>query len=317
MSIRHVPPIIVMGRICVDLYPREVNTALKDVSGFTKTIGGSAANVSVAIARHGRDIALVSKVGDDAFGQFLIEQLGRYGVGNRWVTPVPDMQSVLTFCEMYPPDNFPFYTYRNPTAPDMMLTADDVPLDLLAATPLLWSTATGLSREPSRSAHYSAWAARGRADYTVLDLDYRPTFWDSEEEAAREIPRALEHVNIAVGNLDECEIAVGERDPLRAADALLDRGIDIAVVKQGPRGVLAKTRSETIEVPPIPVEVVNGLGAGDAFGGALVHGLLEGWPLAQTIRFANSAGAIVATRFECSAAMPTSEEVLAMVAHQS
>lgn len=309
-----ITPVIVIGRICVDLYPREVNTALKDVSGFTKTIGGSAANVAVAIARHGHDIALVSKTGADPFGEFLAEQLDRYGVDNRWVTPTPGMQSVLTFCEMYPPDHFPFYTYRTPTAPDMLLTADDLPLDLITTTPLLWATATGLSREPSRAAHYAAWRARARGGITVLDLDYRPTFWDSPDEAAREIPLALEQVTVAVGNLDECEIAVGERDPHRAADALLDRGIELAVVKQGPRGVLAKTRDETIEVLPIPVDVINGLGAGDAFGGALAHGLLEGWPLAQTLTFANAAGAIVTTRFECSAAMPTSAEVAALVA---
>ena len=306
-------PIIVMGRIGVDLYPTEVNTHLKDVSGFTKTIGGSAANVSVAIARHGHPTALVSRTGNDQFGQFLVEQLARYGIENRYVTPVEGMQSTLTFCEMFPPDNFPFYTYRNPTAADMFLSVEDVPLDLVASTPLFWATATGLAREPSRAAHYAAWAARNRTGYTVLDLDYRPTFWDSEEEARREIPPALEHVNIAVGNLDECEVAVGERDPHRAADALLDRGMDLAVVKQGPLGVLAKTREETLEVRPIPIDVVNGLGAGDAFGGALVHGLVEGWPLAKTLAYANAAGAIVATRFECSAAMPTTDEVRAMV----
>ncbi|MCU1569948.1 MAG: 5-dehydro-2-deoxygluconokinase [Naasia sp.] len=306
-------PIVVIGRIGVDLYPTEVNTALKDVSGFTKTIGGSAANVSVAIARHGHEVALVSRTGADQFGQFLVEQLERYRIQNRFVIPVAGMQSVLTFCEMFPPDHFPFYTYRNPTAPDMFVRIDDVPLDLVATTPLFWATATGLARQPSRDAHYAAWKARNRQGPTVLDLDYRPSFWDSAEEAAREIPRALEHVNIAVGNLDECEIAVGERDPQRAADALLDRGMDLAVVKMGPLGVLAKTRTETLEVRPIPVDVVNGLGAGDAFGGALVHGLVEGWPLARTLAFANAAGAIVATRFECSAAMPTTAEVLEMV----
>lgn len=303
-----------MGRIGVDLYPTEVNTFLKDVTGFTKTVGGSAANVAVAVARHGHDVALITRTGDDQFGQFLSEQLTRYGIDIRFVSPVAGMQSVLTFCEMFPPDSFPFYTYRNPTAPDMLLTVDDVPLDLIAGAPLFWATATGLAREPSRAAHYAAWKARGRAALTVLDLDYRPTFWNSAEEAALEIPRALEHVTIAVGNLDECEIAVGERDPNRAADALLERGIELAIVKQGPLGVLAKTRSETVEVRPIPIDVINGLGAGDSFGGALVHGLLSGWSLRHTLEFANAAGAIVATRFECSAAMPTTSEVDAMIA---
>ena len=134
-------------------------------------------------------------------------------------------------------------------------------------------------------------------------------FWASAAEASAEVGRALEHVTVAVGNREECEVAVGETEPQRAADALLDRGVELAIVKQGPRGVLAKTREETVEVPPYPVEVVNGLGAGDGFGGALCHGLLQGWPLERVLRFANIAGAIVATRRECSTAMPTTAEV--------
>ncbi len=121
--------------------------------------------------------------------------------------------------------------------------------------------------------------------------------------------KALEHVTIAVGNREECEVAVGETDPNRAADALLDRGLELAIVKQGPKGVLAATRDERVEVPTFPVEVVNGLGAGDAFGGALVHGLLGGWDLRRTLEFANVAGAIVASRLECSTAMPDEAEV--------
>ena len=104
-------------------------------------------------------------------------------------------------------------------------------------------------------------------------------FWADPAEATRQVDKALEHVTVAVGNREECEVAVGETDPQRAADALLERGLELAVVKQGPKGVLAATADERVEVPPFPVEVVNGLGAGDAFGGALVHGLLDGWDL--------------------------------------
>ena len=121
----------------------------------------------------------------------------------------------------------------------------------------------------------------------------------------------LPHATVAVGNLDECETAVGENDPHRAAAALLDAGVELAVVKQGPRGVLARTAGQTVEVAPFPTEVVNGLGAGDAFGGALCHGLLAGWPLDEVVEFANVAGAIVASRLECSSAMPTQDEVRA------
>ena len=194
-----------------------------------------------------------------------------------------------------------------------MIEPSELDLAAIRDARIFWATVTGLSQEPSRTAHHAAWEARGRRPLTVLDLDYRPMFWNSPAEATAEVTRALEHATVAVGNREECEIAVGETDPHRAADALLDRGLELAVVKQGPRGVLAKTRTETVEVEPFPVQVVNGLGAGDGFGGALCHGLLAGWPLEQVIRFANVAGAIVASRRECSTAMPTTAEVDALL----
>lgn len=301
--------VVVLGRICIDLYPTESGVRLEDVTTFSKSIGGSATNVAVAARRHGLPVTLLTRTGDDPFGRYAIRQLEEFGVDAGYVTPVPGIPSVLTFCEMFPPDDFPLYIWRNPTAPDMFIEPDDLPLDLISGADLFWATATGLSREPSHAAHLAAWTARGRAPLTVLDLDYRPMFWESADAARAAVGPALEHVTIAIGNAEECEIAVGERDAERAADALLERGIELAIVKRGPRGVLAKTRDERIEVAPIPVEVVNGLGAGDAFGGALCHGLVEGWPLGRTLEFANAAGAIVATRFECSTAMPTTVEV--------
>jgi 5-dehydro-2-deoxygluconokinase len=212
---------------------------------------------------------------------------------------------------MFPPDDFPLYFYRKPTAPDMQVRAEDIDLDTVRSARLYWSTVTGLSEEPSRSAHFAAWEARRRAPLTVLDLDWRPMFWSSPETARRWVRQALEHATVAVGNLDECEIAVGERDPHRAAAALLDLGMELAIVKQGPKGVLAADRDGVVEVPPAQVRVVNGLGAGDAFGGAVCHGLLAGWEIERTIGFANAAGAIVASRLACSAAMPTADEVAA------
>ena len=168
---------------------------------------------------------------------------------------------------------------------------------------------TGLCAEPSRSAHHVAWEARNRAPLTVLDLDYRPVFWTSREHAREQVQAALGHVTVAVGNLDECLTAVGTTDARAAAAALLAAGVELAVVKRGPDGVYARTKDTEVEVPPIKVDVLNGLGAGDGFGGALCHGLLAGWPLERVIRFANAAGAIVTTRLECSSAMPTTAEV--------
>ncbi|MBD2759468.1 5-dehydro-2-deoxygluconokinase [Yimella sp. cx-573] len=306
--------LIAIGRLGVDLYPLRSGVGLEDVDAFGRFLGGSAANVTVAAARHGRSAALVSAVGDDPFGRYLQRELGRFGVDAREVSVHPSLKTPLTFCEIFPPDDFPLYFYREPLAPDLTLEPDQLPLQRITDARIYWSTVTGLSREPSRATHQAAWTARGRRPLTVLDLDWRPMFWPSPGEAREVVSAALDQVTVAVGNLEECEIAVGERDPQRAGRALLDRGLELAVVKMGPQGVLAMTEDESVQVPPLPVEVVNGLGAGDAFGGALVHGLLAGWDLHRLLTFANAAGAIVAGRLECSSAMPTTDEVDAAIA---
>jgi len=301
--------VVALGRLGVDIYPLESGVGLEDVATFGKYLGGSAANVAVAAARYGRAVQLVSRTGDDPFGRYLHRELTRLGVDDSAVAVDPDLKTPITFCEIFPPDDFPLYFYREPKAPDLNITSDQLDADAIRAAGVLWATVTGLSQEPSRQTHFDAWAMRGRADHTVLDLDYRPMFWADPTEATAQVGRALEHVTVAVGNREECEVAVGETEPLRAADALLERGVRLAIVKQGPKGVLAKTADETVEVPPHFVDVVNGLGAGDAFGGALCHGLLSGWGLEDILRFANVAGAIVASRLECSTAMPTASEV--------
>ncbi|WP_279102189.1 5-dehydro-2-deoxygluconokinase [Gordonia bronchialis] len=301
--------VLAIGRSGVDIYPHQIGVGLEEVKSFGKFLGGSAANVAVAAARLGRRSALISGAGDDAFGRFVRAELARLGVDNRYVRVDEQYATPVTFCEIFPPDDFPLYFYRKPTAPDLQVRAEEIDTAAVHDARLYWSTVTGLSEEPSRAAHFAAWEARGRQSLTVLDLDYRPMFWNSPAEATEQVRRALSHVTVAVGNREECEIAVGETDPQRAADALLDLGVEMAIVKQGPRGVLGKTRHESVEVPPIPVDVVNGLGAGDSFGGSLCHGLLSGWPLEKILRHANAAGAIVAGRLECSTAMPTAIEV--------
>ena len=305
--------VVTMGRVGVDLYPLQDGVGLEDVETFGKYLGGSATNVAVAAARHGRASAVITRTGDDAFGRFVHKALAGFGVSDAFVSAVQGLNTPLAFCEIYPPDHFPLLFYRLPTAPDLQIRADELDLEAIARAGVFWATVTGLSEEPSREAHHVAWRARARAPLTVLDLDYRPMFWADPERARAEVRRALPHVTVAVGNREECEVAVGETEPRRAARALLDAGAEVAIVKQGPRGVLGMTRDEVVEVPPTPVRVTNGLGAGDGFGGALCHGLLAGWDLERVLRFANAAGAIVATRRECSTAMPTTAEVEALL----
>lgn len=304
--------VLTMGRSGVDLYPLEVGVGLGAVRTFGKFLGGSPTNVAIAASRLGRASAVITGVGDDPFGRFVREEMVRLGVSDAFVVTTPDLATPVTFCEIFPPDDFPLYFYRQPSAPDMQLRAQDLPFDAVRAASIMWFSVTGLSEEPSRSAHVAALATRDRRGHTVLDLDYRPVFWASADDARIEVSEFLGGVTVAVGNREECEVAVGETDPDRAADALLAAGVEIAVIKQGPLGTLAKTRSERVVVEPTRTTVVNGLGAGDAFGGSLCHGLLAGWSLEQTITAASAAGAIVAGRLECSTAMPTEDEVLAV-----
>jgi 5-dehydro-2-deoxygluconokinase len=301
--------VLTMGRIGVDIYPLQVGVSLRAVETFGKYLGGSATNVAVAAARYGRRSAVITRTGQDPFGEYLHDALRKFGVDDRYVTAVPGLPTPVTFCEIFPPDHFPIYFYRYPKAPDLEIAADELDLDAIRAARVFWVTVTGLSQEPSRGATLHALEARARAGITVLDLDYRPMFWSSREEARTWVQRALPHVTVAVGNLDECDTAVGEREPRAAAQALRDRGVEVVVVKQGPKGVLARDDHGEVEVPPVPVEVVNGLGAGDAFGGALCHGLLAGWDLERVMRFGNAAGAIVASRLACADAMPDAAEV--------
>lgn len=298
-----------MGRVGVDVYPNQIGVGLDEVTSFGKFLGGSPTNVAVAAARYGRSSAVITRTGADPFGRFIHQALHGYRVDDRFVTEVRGLPTPVTFCEIFPPDDFPIYFYREPKAPDLEINPSELDFDAIRAAKVFWVTVTGLCQEPSRSATLAALEARRRNGITVLDLDYRPMFWSSQDEAREQVQRALPYVTVAVGNLEECETAVGFREPQAASKALLDAGVSLAVVKQGPKGVLADDGSGPVEVLPVPVDVVNGLGAGDAFGGALCHGLLEGWDVERTIAFANAAGAIVAGRLSCSDAMPTAAEV--------
>ncbi|MBD7996215.1 5-dehydro-2-deoxygluconokinase [Arthrobacter sp. Sa2CUA1] len=311
--------VVTLGRISVDIYPNEISVGLEDVSSFGKYLGGSPANVAVAAARHGESAAVITRTGNDPFGRYLRRELVRYGVDDRFVEQVQGLQTPVTFCAIRPPEDFPLYFYgRFPTAPDLQLRPEEIDVEVVRETRILWSTVTGLCQEPSRSAHLAAHLVRPReqlrADqHTVLDLDYRPMFWESEESARVQIRELLQHVTIAIGNDKECAVAVGDGTPDEQADRLLAAGVHVAVVKLGREGVMAKTRDERVVSAPVPVRTINGLGAGDSFGGAFCHGINQGWPLKQVLDYANAAGAIVASRISCSDAMPTPGEVFALL----
>ena len=312
MTVSTTPPldVLTIGRCGIDIYPLQIGVGLEEVETFGKFLGGSPTNVAVAAARYRHRSAVITGVGDDPFGRFVCQEMRALGVYDDYVVPKPGMNTPVTFCEIFPPDNFPLYFYRQPSAPDLELDDADLPLDAVRDARIFWVSATGMSKEPSRAAHHAALDARARKAHTIIDLDFREMFWPDRATAHEQVVQVLPKVTVAIGNREECEVAVGETEPDRAADALLEAGVELAIVKQGPLGALAKTRDERIEMPVTPATTKNGLGAGDAFGGAVCHGLLSGWSLEKTIFAASTAGAIVCERIECSTAMPTEPELL-------
>jgi 5-dehydro-2-deoxygluconokinase len=301
--------LLTVGRIGVDLYADEPGVSFAEARRFEKSIGGSPTNVAVAAARLGRRTAVFTAVGADELGRYARLALERFGVDTRFVGTHPTLPTPIVLAAMDPPEDPWFVFRREPKAPDMEITLDDVDVEVARTVPVLWVSAGSLADEPSRTTVQTLLRARARRPHVVLDLDYRPSFWRSEEDARRVIGAAVDDASIAVGNRAECEIAVGTSDADAAADALLGRGVALAVVKLGGDGVLVATPDGRTLVPPVSVEVVSGLGAGDAFGGALCHGLLAGWSAVEAVEFANAAGALVASRLLCADAMPTEAEV--------
>jgi 5-dehydro-2-deoxygluconokinase len=313
------PQVLTVGRIGVDLYPEQTGVPLSAVTTFARSLGGTATNVAVGATRLGHRAAVLTKVGPDEFGTYARQALEGFGVDTTYVGTAEELLTPVVFCALDPPEDPPLLFYRLPVAPDLTLTKDDVPWDLVRDVPVLWVTGTGVSTEPARQTQLDMLAHRGRPDaaagrFTVLDLDWRPMFWPSPQDARREYELMLEHVTVVVGNRAEVEVAVGTADPEEAARRLLDHGVELALVKKGAEGVLVATREGVSTVAPQLVDVVCGLGAGDAFGGALVHGLLSGWDPVRIAEHGNAAGAIVVAQLACADAMPTVDELEAMVA---
>jgi 5-dehydro-2-deoxygluconokinase len=302
--------VLTVGRVGVDLYAEEPGASFTEARRFQKSVGGSPTNVAVAAARLGLRAAVFTKVGDDGLGEYVRSALSdQFGVNTSFVGTHPALRTPIVIAVMDPPEDPTFLMYRAPQAPDATILSEEVDLEVVRSVPILWISGGALAAEPSRGTIRALLGERRRRPHTVLDLDYRPVMWGSEDEARSEIGAAVEAATIAIGNRKECEIAVGTSEPDAAADELLARGVELAIVKLGGEGVLVATREERSVVPPVRVEVVSGLGAGDAFGGALCLGLLSGWTPVETVEFANAAGALVASRLMCADAMPTEQEV--------
>ncbi|HEY2260945.1 MAG TPA: 5-dehydro-2-deoxygluconokinase [Solirubrobacteraceae bacterium] len=304
--------LLTVGRISIDLYCGQLGADWDAATTFNKAVGGSPTNVAIAASRLGRRAAVFTKVGSDPFGEVARHELEDFGVDTTYVGTLQDAVTPLAFAVLDPPEDPQLLFRREPPAPDFQLHGDEVPSQLVEDVAVLWISGGALGAQPSRATVQGMLRARRRRHHTILDLDYRPSFWSSRAEATATIGAAIEHVTIAVGNREECDVAVGSSDPHQAARRLLERGVALAIVKLGGDGVLLASADDERVVGPAPIEVLCGLGAGDAFGGALCHGLLAGWPAERAVRFANAAGGIVASRLLCSQAMPYEHEVLTL-----
>ena len=292
----------VVGRVGIDLYPNELRTPLRDVRTYTRYVGGFAGNVATGLARLGVRTAIVSRVGDDGHGEFVRAFLEAEGVDTRCLTVDPSWPTPPTFAEIWPPDRFPLTFYRRPTAPDWQIRPEDLDRAELAGASLLFATGTGLAQSPSRETTLQL--LREHAGTTIFDLDWRPALWMRADDYADAAQEAVGVADVVLGNGDEVAAAGGIATLLELAPAL--------IVKRGGEGAVLHAEGEVVEVPGIPVDVVNGLGAGDAFAAALGYALVRGLGLREGVRLANAAGAFVAQRVPCSEAMPTLDELSAV-----
>jgi 5-dehydro-2-deoxygluconokinase len=325
--------LVAAGRSSIDLYSSDIGAPFPEITGFAAFVGGCPTNISVAARRLGLRTALLSPVGDDPVGEFVLRFLRREGVDTRHIPVKRGYRTSAVLLGIEPPDRFPLVFYRDRAA-DMELSIDDVLAAPLERTRAFLFTGTGLAREPSRSATLLAAERAGRAGATVvLDIDFRPDQWHDPRAFGVAVRGALPLVDIAIGTEAEVKAVVLERaadvavtdsqvsgadvagDVDSAVAAVLERGPRALVMKGGARGATVHQPGQApIHAAPFPVEVVNVLGAGDAFAAGVLCGLLRGWDWHRSARMGNACGAIIVTRHGCANFMPTEAEALDFIA---
>ncbi|MGA8706001.1 MAG: 5-dehydro-2-deoxygluconokinase [Steroidobacteraceae bacterium] len=301
---------IVVGRAGMDLYPLPDGTETEHAGQFAAEVGGSAANIAVALCRQGHAAALLGALSDDAVGRFVRRHLTRLGVDtSRCRTVGGRHRTSLAICETRHQDSETVF-YRN-HAVDLELRADDFDADFIASASVLIVTGTALAAEPSRTAALQAIAlGRHAGTFTILDVDHRAVSWPSAEEATTIYALAASRCDAVVGNDDEFGLIAGNAAAgLAAATALVTRGTQFAIFKKGGAGSITITAQGSFESDVFVVEVKKPFGAGDAFLGNLVSTLLQGQSLERAVQRASAAAAYVVARRGCAFAMPTAAEL--------
>ncbi len=324
--------ILAMGRSSIDLYANEVGARFVDIQSFAAYVGGCPTNISVGTRRLGLRSAILSAVGEDPVGDFLLNFLDREGVVTEFVHRKPGRRTSAVILGIEPPDKFPLVYYRDNCA-DIELTIDDVLKAPIAQSRVLLISGTGLSREPSRSATlFAAEQARHFGKKVFLDLDFRPDQWHDARAYSVTVRSALPLVDLVIGTADETKAAAVKDQAAvsvshsQVSDAHVQGNIEQAirtVLEAGPEALIMKAgaentfvhlrEGESIEAPAFPVEVYNILGAGDAFASGFIYGYLNGWDWRKSARMGNACGAIVVTRHGCANFMPYEREALDFV----
>jgi 5-dehydro-2-deoxygluconokinase len=309
--------VLAMGRSSIDLYAHEIGRPMTEVRSFDAYVGGCPTNVSVGTRRLGLRSALLTAVGDDQVGEFVTAFLDRERVETRFIPRKPGRRTSAVLMAIQPPDRFPLTFYRDNCA-DRALTVDDVARAPVGESRVVFLTGTGLSHEPGRAATFAAAATARRASVpVVVDVDYRADQWDGAAAFSTEVRTLLQSATLAVGTEEEIAAASGSTGVERGAATLLESGIEALVLKRGARGsTIFRRGAAPSDVAPFCVQVLNVLGAGDAFASGFLYGYLQGWPLERAARLGNACGAIVVTRHGCANFMPTLDEVAAFVAER-
>ncbi len=324
--------IITFGRSSIDLYSQNIGSPFNEIKGFDAFVGGSPLNIAVACARLGLQSTLLTAVGNDKVGEFIIHFLNSEKVNTGCIPIKEGTRSSAVVLGIEPPNKFPLVFYRD-NAADSQLNIDDVLTANVPEYRVLLINGTAMNVEPSRSAtFFAAEIAKKNQVDIVLDLDFRADQWHDYRAFGVTIRAILPKVKIAIGTEEEIlaatlsetsQVVIKDQqisapeikgDIEKSITWLLSSGIETLVVKRGEDGVSIYSKNGTREdVPGFKVEVVNVLGAGDAFAGGFLYGYLKGWSLFKSCRMGNASGAQVVMRKGCANFMPTIDESLKFI----
>lgn len=324
--------ILCMGRNCIDLYSNDVGAKFPDIQSFAAYVGGCPSNIAVGTRRLGLRSSMLTAVGPDPVGDFVVEFFRREGVDTANIPQKPGHRTSAVILGIEPPDRFPMVYYRENCA-DSELSIDDVLAAPIGDARIVLLAGTNLTREPCRSATiFAAERAKAAGSKVILVLDLRADQWHDLRAYGVNMRALLPLVDIVIGTASEVkaamlvegmEVAVEHSqvsnaqvsgDLERAAEAVLASGVEALALTRGADGAsVHKPNGEVIEAEPYPIEIYNTTGAGDAFASGLIYGYLNGWDWRKSARFGNACGAIVVTRHGCSNFMPREQEALAFV----